>query len=51
MPMRDASVLRSNCFIGSGLASTGALVILLMISSYAACCSGPHSNGMSFFVR
>ena len=51
MPMRDASISSLNCFMGSGLASTGVLVILLMISSYASCCSGPHSNGISFFVR
>ena len=51
MPMSDASVSSSNCLAGSGLASTGELVILLIISSCAAHCSGPHSNGISFFVR
>ena len=50
MPMRDASVSSSNWHVGSGWMRIGALVILWMMVSCAHFCSGPHSNGTSFFV-
>ena len=50
MPMRDASVSSLNCCLGSGWIRTGALVILWIMVSCAHFCSGPYSNGTSFFV-
>jgi len=46
----EASVSSSNCRSGSGLARMGALVIRVIILSWASTCLGPHSNGMSFPV-
>jgi len=50
VPTCEASVSSSNCLSGSGLARMGALVIRVIILSWASICLGPHSNGTSFPV-
>jgi len=47
----EASTSSSNCLLGSGRMSTGALVMRFLSSLTAAMQSGVHSNGMSFPKR
>jgi len=50
MPICDASVSSSNWWFGSGLTSTGVLVMRVMSFSCVSFCSWPHSNGTVFLV-
>jgi len=50
VPICEASTSSSNCLEGSGLTSTGELVMSVIILSCASCCAGPYSNGASFPV-
>ena len=50
VPICDVSTSSSNCLEGSGLTSTSALVMSVIILSCALRCAGPYSNGMSFPV-
>ena len=47
----EVSTSSSNCLLGSGRMSTGALVMCFLSSLTAAMQSGVHSNGTSFLKR
>jgi len=50
VPICDASVSSLNWWFGSGLTSTGVLVIRVMSFSCAFLCSWPYLNGTFFPV-